>query len=267
MKKVVVGIDIGGTNTAFGLVCEQGEILAQGRIPTGQYSDLGLYFEALSSAIGQLIRRSGDELEVIGVGIGAPNANYYRGTIEHAPNLPWKGTIPFVGGVRRHFPTVPVLMTNDAALIALVPVTLTVLALCGLEKSAALIIILQTLAANIGSGLTPIGNPQNLFLYLRYGFTLPDFFLTMLPFMLLGGALLLVCCAFIPNAGVNWAEREAPRLNVRKGLAYAVLFLLSVMTVMGFLHPALTLPACVITAAVTDRKVLAVIFIKLTEVK
>ena len=115
MKKTVIGIDIGGTNTAFGLVCEEGKIHGQGCIPTQQHSDPDRYLEELFSAL----KAPGRECEIVGVGIGAPNANYHRGTIENAPNLPWKGVVPFVEKFRRFFPSVPVAMTNDANAAAL----------------------------------------------------------------------------------------------------------------------------------------------------
>ena len=119
MKKMVIGIDIGGTNTAFGLVCQEGKIYGQGRLSTQQYPDLEHYQDELFIAIQQLIRSSECEADVAGVGIGAPNANYYKGTIENAPNLPWKGFVPFVEKFRRFFPTIPVVMTNDANAAAL----------------------------------------------------------------------------------------------------------------------------------------------------
>ena len=119
MKKVVIGIDIGGTNTAFGLVCEEGNIYSQGRLSTRQYPDLERYQDELFIAIQQLIRQTDCDPEIIGVGIGAPNANYYKGTIENAPNLSWKEIVPFVEKFKRFFPALPIVMTNDANAAAL----------------------------------------------------------------------------------------------------------------------------------------------------
>lgn len=119
MKQIVIGIDIGGTNTAFGLVCREGKIYGEGRLSTQQYPDIEQYQDELFMAIQRLIRQSECEGEIIGVGIGAPNANYYKGTIEDAPNLPWKGVVPFVEKLKRFYPTIPIAITNDANAAAL----------------------------------------------------------------------------------------------------------------------------------------------------
>jgi len=119
MRKIAIGIDIGGTNTAFGLVCREGKVYGEGRLSTQQYPDIDQYQDELFMAIQQLIRQSECEGEIIGVGIGAPNANYYKGTIEDAPNLPWKGVVPFVEKLKRFYPTIPIAITNDANAAAL----------------------------------------------------------------------------------------------------------------------------------------------------
>jgi glucokinase len=117
MKKTAIGIDIGGTNTAFGWVDREGNMQGQGKLSTSAYPDVELYQQALSEAIRTLIRTS--ECEIVGVGIGAPNANYYAGTIENAPNLPWKGIVPFAETFSRFFSGLPVVITNDANAAAL----------------------------------------------------------------------------------------------------------------------------------------------------
>lgn len=114
MKKVAVGVDIGGTNSAYGLVDEQGNILSEGVFPTRNFPDSDLYIEELYIGIQNLLKTAGEEYELIGVGIGAPNGNFYKGTIEFAPNLPWKGTVNLVEKMKRFFPTLPVIVTNDA---------------------------------------------------------------------------------------------------------------------------------------------------------
>lgn len=110
--KFSVGIDIGGTNTAFGLVGEKGEIFAQSSIKTCGHTDFQAYVEAVSAAIRQLVAKL-DAPELIGIGIGAANGNYYNGCIENAANLPWKGTVRIVDAFEKQF-GVPVFLTNDA---------------------------------------------------------------------------------------------------------------------------------------------------------
>ena len=114
MKKLAIGVDIGGTNTAFGLVDEQGNMYGESVISTRQYPDIDQYIEELYIGIQSLLKQLDFEHELIGVGIGAPNANYYRGTIENAANLVWKGVVPVVEKLKRFFPSIPVIMTNDA---------------------------------------------------------------------------------------------------------------------------------------------------------
>lgn len=114
MKKFAIGIDIGGTNSAYGIVDQNGEIYGHGSISTRQYPDVDQYVEELYIAIHQMLAEITEEFEIAGVGIGAPNANYFKGTIENAPNLLWKGVIPFVDKIKRFFPDIPVIMTNDA---------------------------------------------------------------------------------------------------------------------------------------------------------
>lgn len=117
-KQVALGIDIGGTNTKFGLVNHRGEILAKGSIPTDQYSTPEAFIDALYENIQPLINEHIADKTIEGVGIGAPNANYYRGTIELAPNLPWKGVIHFADLMKAKFES-PCKMTNDANAAAL----------------------------------------------------------------------------------------------------------------------------------------------------
>ncbi len=86
VKRIVAGIDIGGTNTVFALVDAEGNFYGEGHVPTAQYVDIDRYQHDLAHAIREKLT---DGVELVGVGIGAPNANQYDGTIEHAPNLPW----------------------------------------------------------------------------------------------------------------------------------------------------------------------------------
>ncbi len=114
MKQIAIGIDVGGTNTVFGLVDQDGNLYAEGTIPTAKFPDPDQYIEELYVGIQKLISSVNFECDVIGIGIGAPNANYYKGTIENAVNLPWKGVFPVVEKMKRFFPMVPVIITNDA---------------------------------------------------------------------------------------------------------------------------------------------------------
>lgn len=112
-KNVALGIDIGGTNTKFGVVNHRGEVLEKGNIRTDAYPTVEEYIDALYEAVHPLIESHGKEKNFDGIGVGAPNANYYTGTIEQAPNLPWKGTIPFAEMMSAKF-GLPCTITNDA---------------------------------------------------------------------------------------------------------------------------------------------------------
>lgn len=117
MKNVVVGIDIGGTNTVFGLVDESGEIIARKSIKTGDYPVFEDYIEAASATIEEFVAEF-PEHKVVTVGIGAPDANYYSGCIEHAANLKWEGIVPLGKSFEKRL-KLPVVVTNDANAAAL----------------------------------------------------------------------------------------------------------------------------------------------------
>lgn len=114
MKEVVVGIDIGGTFTKFGIVDREGNCMAENSVSTNsdETNGIGEYLNMLAKAIKTQLDTI-PNVELKGIGIGAPNGNYYKGTIEHAPNLKWKGIVPFVELFKRHF-NVPIVLTNDA---------------------------------------------------------------------------------------------------------------------------------------------------------
>ncbi|NOU47574.1 MAG: ROK family protein [Bacteroidales bacterium] len=118
MTKVAIGVDIGGTNTAIGVVDIDGNVLVKGNILTPAHGDINLYIEELSGAIRDLInsvKKLNKNIEILGIGIGAPNANYYTGTIEQAPNLSFKGVVHMVALLREQFPELKALtITNDA---------------------------------------------------------------------------------------------------------------------------------------------------------
>ncbi len=110
--KLSVGIDIGGTNTAFGLVDESGRIVARGNISTRNNADFQDYVNQVSDGIRQLLGQT-NGAELSGIGIGAANGNYFSGCIENAANLPWKGLVKIVEAFENQF-GMPVFLTNDA---------------------------------------------------------------------------------------------------------------------------------------------------------
>lgn len=112
-KPYVVGIDIGGTNTVFGIVDARGTIIASGSIKTGAYEQADDYVNEVCKNLLPLIIANGGADKIKGIGIGAPNGNYYSGTIEFAPNLPWKGVIPLAAMFEERL-GIPCALTNDA---------------------------------------------------------------------------------------------------------------------------------------------------------
>lgn len=114
MKEVVIGIDIGGTFTKFGIVDKNGICLKDNFTSTDKFSDFDSYLKHLYSEITELIKSLEADVDIKGIGIGAPNGNYYNGNIEHATNLNWKGIVPFVEKLKVYFPNMPIVLTNDA---------------------------------------------------------------------------------------------------------------------------------------------------------
>lgn len=113
MKELTVGIDIGGTNTKFGVVDRQGNVLHQGSIPTTDYEDFKDFFDGMADALREAIHSMGKESKVVGIGVGAANGNYYTGMIEHATNLKWKEELPLAKMFQDEF-GIPCVLTNDA---------------------------------------------------------------------------------------------------------------------------------------------------------
>ncbi|HEX3025191.1 MAG TPA: ROK family protein, partial [Chitinophagaceae bacterium] len=112
-QKYVIGIDMGGTNTSFGIVDARGEILSNGSIKTAKHEDVNLYIDELYKSLLPLIEGNGGIEKIKGIGMGAPNGNFYTGNIEFAPNLPWKGVVPIANLLSEKF-GVPAAVTNDA---------------------------------------------------------------------------------------------------------------------------------------------------------
>jgi glucokinase len=112
-KQVVVGIDIGGTNTIFGFIDREGVILAEGRINTAHYDSPENFVSALYAKIIETHSSISSAPDIAGIGIGAPMGNINKGTIEYPANLPWKGIIPLVEIFKKHTDK-KVILTNDA---------------------------------------------------------------------------------------------------------------------------------------------------------
>ena len=147
--QLAIGIDIGGTNTVFGIVDARGAILYRGAIATKQYDTIEKFIDALYIAILPAIESSGGIERIKGIGIGAPNGNYYNGTIEYAPNLHWKGIIPLVEMVSAKF-AMPAALTNDANAAAVGEM------MYGAAKGMKDFIMI-TLGTGVGSGIVANG--------------------------------------------------------------------------------------------------------------
>ena len=143
MKEIVAGVDIGGTNTVYGLVDRAGRVVAESSLKTTDYPEIGDFVAALVSAINKLL--SSGDYKLLGIGIGAPNANYHKGTIELAPNLAWKGIVPLAELIRKKI-DIPVIVTNDANAAAMGEM------IFGGAKNMKDFIVL-TLGTGLGSGI------------------------------------------------------------------------------------------------------------------
>ena len=113
MEALAIGIDIGGTGTKFGIVDRVGNVLFSSEISTRKHSDVNTFIDELYTELSKLIDNVGGIGRIKGIGVGAPNGNFYTGTIEYAPNLPWKGIIPLARMMEDKF-KIPVVLTNDA---------------------------------------------------------------------------------------------------------------------------------------------------------
>lgn len=117
-QQLAVGIDIGGTNTKFGIVDRRGNILCQDRMSTKAHEEVTMFLEELHQRLSKLIEQVGGIENIRGIGVGAPNGNYYTGNIEYAPNLRWKGIVPLAQMLEDLF-GLPTVLTNDANAAAL----------------------------------------------------------------------------------------------------------------------------------------------------
>ena len=149
-KQIALGIDIGGTNTKYGFVNHRGEILEKGSIKTDEYEKVEDFIDALYNKISPSMKNHSNQARFDGIGVGAPNANYYTGTIEQAPNLRWKGIVPFAELMTKKF-GLPCKMTNDANAAALGEMMFG--AARGMKD-----FIMITLGTGVGSGIVSGGS-------------------------------------------------------------------------------------------------------------
>lgn len=144
-KPYVIGVDLGGTNTVFGVVDARGNVVVSGSIKTATHNDIELYLNDLVVGLNMLIEQVGGKDMIHGIGVGAPNANYFSGCIEFAPNLPWKGKIPLADMIRERT-GIPVAITNDANAAAIGEMTY------GAARGMKDFIVI-TLGTGVGSGI------------------------------------------------------------------------------------------------------------------
>src|SRR6218665_1544676 len=151
MKKnsLAIGIDIGGTNTKFGIVTKRGKILDEGTIKTSDFETVESFIEALYEQLMPIIIKHQAKAIVKGIGIGAPNGNFFTGAIENAPNLHWKGIVPLTNLITKKF-VIPAVINNDANAAAIGELTFG--AGKGLQD-----FIMITLGTGVGSGIVTNG--------------------------------------------------------------------------------------------------------------
>ncbi|MDR1780046.1 MAG: ROK family protein [Tannerella sp.] len=144
-KPYVIGIDLGGTNTVFGVVDARGTIVHSSSIKTGIYPDINDYVSALADGLQGVIDLAGGSGQIKGIGIGAPSGNYFTGCIEFAANLPWKGKEPLAQMLSERT-GIPVVLTNDANTAAIGEMTY------GAARGMKDFIVI-TLGTGVGSGI------------------------------------------------------------------------------------------------------------------
>ncbi|MBQ6212325.1 MAG: citrate transporter [Ruminococcus sp.] len=148
------------------------------------------------------------------------------------------------------------LVTNDVALITFVPLTLLIYGSIKDDKSLILTIVLESAAANLGSMMTPVGNPQNLFLYDKYGLTAMTFVKTMLPVGALGLTAVLLMTLFLPKDKCEAPKRSDSKMPVFKAAVYTAVFLLCIAAVFRLVPDWVCLIAAVAAALICDVKLL-----------
>lgn len=149
IQPLAIGIDIGGTGTKFGIVDRDGNVLFSGDMSTKKHGEIESFIDELYNELSVLIDKAGGIGRMKGIGMGAPNGNYYNGTVEYAPNLPWKGIIPLAKLVENKF-KLPVTLTNDANAAAIGEM------MYGAAKGMKDFIMI-TLGTGVGSGIVANG--------------------------------------------------------------------------------------------------------------
>ena len=148
------------------------------------------------------------------------------------------------------------LITNDVALLTFVPFAVVVLGMAHQEKDLLWVVLLQTVAANLGSMLTPVGNPQNLYLYSRYGMDMGRFLLTTVPIWLLSLVLIGLMCLRFSKKHISVFLGERPELHKRQLWVYLALFLVCMMVVVRLIEWPLMLLIILPVLLVFDRRTL-----------
>lgn len=148
-QPLAIGIDIGGTGTKFGIVDRDGNVLFSGEMSTKKHKEIEGFIDELHGHLGELIEKAGGIGRIRGIGVGAPNGNFYTGTIEYAPNLPWSGIIPIAKMMSDKF-QLPVTLTNDANAAAIGEM------MYGAAKGMRDFIMI-TLGTGVGSGIVANG--------------------------------------------------------------------------------------------------------------
>ena len=148
------------------------------------------------------------------------------------------------------------LITNDVALITFVPFAAAVLALADRPGDLSRVVVLQTVAANLGSMLTPVGNPQNLYLYSRYGFSIGQFLGITFPLWAVSLVLCAAACLLLPGVPLERGPEEAPPPVGRSVWLHAGLFLLCLLTVLRILPWPVMLGGVILALLFADRKLL-----------
>lgn len=148
-QPLAIGVDIGGTGTKYGIVDRDGNVLFSGEMSTRKHTEVTTFIEELHQVLSDLIEKAGGIGRMKGIGVGAPNGNFYTGTIEYAPNLPWKGIIPLAKMIEDKF-KLPVTLTNDANAAAIGEM------MYGAAKGMKDFIMI-TLGTGVGSGIVANG--------------------------------------------------------------------------------------------------------------